>query len=81
MDEAGNPTIKSNTGFALVEINAKIGTGSYAYSYIFIDERASSWAPAKTLDGKVLGDKYLVNAGVGFTQGGQPQVELTFNDE
>jgi protein-export membrane protein SecD len=81
MDKDGNPTIKSNTGYALVELQKKTGSGTYAYSYIFIDERASSWAPAKTADGKVLWDKYLVNAGVGFTQGGQPQVELLFNDE
>jgi len=81
MDKDGNPTIKSNTGFALVEINSKTGTGNYSYSYIFIDQRASSWTPAKTKDWKVLGDKYLVSAGVGFTQGGQPQVELTFNEE
>ncbi len=81
MDQDGNPTIKSNTGYALVEINSKTGTGNYSYSYIFIDERASSWTQAKTKDGKVLGDKYLVSAGVGFTQWGQPQVELTFNEE
>jgi hypothetical protein len=39
------------------------------------------WQAAKTIDGKILNDKYLVNAGVGFTQVGQPQVELLFNSD
>ena len=39
------------------------------------------WQAAKTVDGKVLNDKYLVNSSVGFTQVGQPQVELLFNDD
>jgi protein-export membrane protein SecD len=81
MGEDGTPLIKTNTGYAIVELSAKTGTGNYAYSYLFIDERASGWTPAKTADGKILGDKYLMNAGVSFTQGGAPQVELIFNDE
>lgn len=39
------------------------------------------WTPAKTADGKVLGDKYLTHAGVSFTQAGAPQIDLLFNDE
>lgn len=58
------------------------GTGAiYDYAFIFVDQRPSLWQAAKTADGKVLGDKYLVNASVGFTQVGQPQVELLFNEE
>lgn len=53
----------------------------YSYSIIYVDERPSEWIPAKTADGKVLGDKYLQTAGVSFTQIGQAQVELIFNDE
>lgn len=59
-----------------------VGTGSiYNYSFIFVDQRPSLWQAAKTADGKILNDKYLVNSSVGFTQVGQPQVELLFNEE
>lgn len=64
-----------------MKLLGRSGTGSYSYSYIFIDERVSGWTPAKTADGKILNDKYLVSAGVSFTQGGAPQVDLLFNDE
>jgi preprotein translocase subunit SecD len=58
------------------------GTGAiYDYSFIFVDQRPSQWQAAKTADGKVLNDKYLVNSSVGFTQVGQPQIELLFNEE
>ena len=58
------------------------GTGAtYDYSFIFVDQRPSQWQAAKTADGRVLNDKYLVNSSVGFTQVGQPQIELLFNDE
>ncbi len=53
----------------------------YSYGVIFVDERPSLWTPAKTADGKVLGDKYLNRAGISFTQAGRPQVDLIFNDE
>lgn len=71
-------------GYAIVSLDGKNGSGTgatYQYSYIFVDERPSNWMPAKTTDGKILNDKYLVNASVGFTQVGAPQVELLFNDE
>lgn len=78
----GQPVVTTNSGFAIVELRGKTGTGnSYAYSYIFFDQKPSEWKPAKTADGKVLNDKYLISAGVGFTQAGQAQVELVFNDE
>lgn len=60
---------------------ATINTKGYDYDIIYISEQPSIWQAAKTADGKVLNDKNLVNAGVGFTQVGQPQVELLFNEE
>ncbi len=83
-DASGQIIATSNPGYALVELQSKNGTGTgaiYTYSYIFVDQRPSLWQAAKTTAGKVLNDKYLVNAGVGFTQVGQPQVELLFNEE
>lgn len=83
-DASGQIVAASNPGYAIVEILSKEGTGtgaSYDYSYIFVDQRPSPWQAAKTIDGKVLNDKYLVNAWVGFTQVWQPQVELLFNEE
>ncbi len=83
-DASGQILATSNPGYAIMQIDAKNGTGTgaiYTYSYIFVDQRPSLWQAAKTADGKVLGDQYLVNAGVGFTQVGQPQVELLFNSE
>ncbi len=74
----------SNPGYAIVELLSKNGTGTgavYTYSSLFVDQRPSMWQAAKTADGKVLNDKYLVNAGVGFTQVGQPQIELLINEE
>ena len=94
-DAAGKPlTTRGPWGYAItylarmreIEVPA-IGTGSstkikeYDYSMLYIDERASQWTPAKTTDGKVLWDKYLIRAGVSFTQAGSPQVDLVFNDE
>ena len=44
---------------SLVEVPA-VGTGAstkkkeYTYSLIYVDERASQWTAAKTVDGKVL---------------------------
>ena len=52
-----------------------------SYDIIYISEQPRIWQAAKTADGRVLNDKNLVNAGVGFTQVGQPQVELLFNEE
>jgi protein-export membrane protein SecD len=77
-------TVTSTPGYAILSIDSKNGTGTgatYAYSYLFVDQRPSMWQAAKTADGKILNDQYLVNAGVGFTQVGQPQVELLFNEE
>ncbi|MBC7503889.1 protein translocase subunit SecD [Candidatus Gracilibacteria bacterium] len=81
---SGEIVATSNPGYAIVELQSKnaVGTGAtYNYSFIFIDQRPSPWQAAKTADGKVLNDKYLINSGVGFTQVGQPQVELLFNEE
>lgn len=86
-DGSGVETMVPNqSGYAIVQVlgkDASTGTGAakYQYVYAFFDEKPSTWKAAQTADGKVLNDKYLVSAGVGFTQGGTPQVELTFNDE
>jgi protein-export membrane protein SecD len=78
----GQPMIRTNSGYAIVRLDAKIGTGAnYQYSYIFFDQKPSEWKAAKTADGKILNDKYLISAGVWFTQAGQSQVELVFNDQ
>ena len=81
LDADGNAVLEGNPGYAIIDITSKEGTGSYSYSYIFIDERPSYWTPAKTADGKILNDSYLVSAGSTFSQAGEPQVELLFNDE
>jgi protein-export membrane protein SecD len=81
IDENNQPLIKENTGYAIVDITGKTGTGTYTYSYIFFDQRASQWKPAKTADGKILNDVYLLSAGTSITPGWSPQVELMFNDE
>jgi protein-export membrane protein SecD len=78
--------VPNQSGYAIVRVDSRdtttgTGTANYQYSYIFFDEKPSTWKAAETADGKILNDKYLVSAGVGFTQGGTPQVELTFNDE
>lgn len=73
-----------DTWYAIMNILSKNGNGTgatYDYSFIFVDQRPSQWQAAKTADGRVLNDKYLVNSSVGFTQVGQPQIELLFNDE
>ncbi len=81
-NEAGEVVETGNPGYSIIELTSRVGTGSeYAYSYIFVDERPSEWSAAKTADGKVLDDKYLQTAWVAFTQVGQAQVELVFNDE
>lgn len=82
----GNLTKIGDPGYAVVELYGITSASGakereYSYAFIFVDERPSAWAPAKTADGKVLGDKYLNRAGVSFTQAGRPQVDLIFNDE
>jgi protein-export membrane protein SecD len=68
-----------------VAISASGSTGTttkeYDYSLLRIAEQPSMWTPAKTADGRVLNDAYLVSAGSAFNQAGQPQIELLFNDE
>ena len=94
-DENGNPvTTKGPGGYVITRIESMtekdvpaVGTGAatkekeYTYAVIYVDERPSEWTAAKTADGKTLNDQYLQTAGVGFTQVGQPQVELLFNEE
>jgi len=56
-------------------------TRELSYQALVIDQKPSQWMPAKTAAGKILDEKYLVRAGVNFSQGFSPQVDLTFNDE
>lgn len=84
-DGSGNIIEKTDKGYSIVKLNNKIGEGTgalYDYSFIFIDERPSLWQPAKTADGKILNDQYLVAAGnTPNERTGAPQVTLVFNDE
>lgn len=80
-DEKWNPVLTGDKGYAIVDIQSKTGTGNYQYSVIFVDEKPTPWTPAKTANGRVLDDRYLVSAAATFNQAGQPQVELLFNDE
>ncbi len=85
--------VPGNGGYAIVRLTSIIpketltlsGTtttkNEYAYTLLFVDERPSLWTPAATADGKILNDKYLLQAGVSFTQAGSPQVDLIFNNE
>jgi protein-export membrane protein SecD len=52
-----------------------------SYQALIISQKPSQWAPAKTVAGKILDEKYLVRAGVNFSQGFSPQVDLTFNED
>lgn len=52
-----------------------------SYEALVISQKPSEWTPAKTAGGKLLDEKYLIRAGVNFSQGFSPQVDLTFNDE
>ena len=64
-----------------MDIESKISTGSYMYSYIFIDERPSLWMPAKTANGKILNDQYLDRALVDTSNPFSVAVNLVFKDE
>ncbi len=83
----GSGMVKTgDPGYAIVELRGITSASGakekeYSYAFIFVDERPSLWAPAKTADGKILNDKYLNRAGISFTQAGRPQVDLIFNDE
>lgn len=60
---------------------ATVAQKEYDYSLIRIAEQPSMWTVAKTTDGRILNDAYLVSAASTFNQSGQPQIELLFNDE
>ncbi len=80
----GYAIVRLEKRYEVPSVNASgttVNKKEYDYSFIYIDERPSLWAPAKTADGKVLGDKYITRAGVSFTQAGAPQIDLLFNDE
>lgn len=77
-ERAVTGTGASSTGSVKME---SYQTRELTYQAIVIDQKPSQWMPAKTADGKVLDEKYLIRAGVNFSQGFSPQVDLTFNDE
>lgn len=86
-------TITAPGGYALVNITnrydmpsidasgATTQTKGYDYSVLYIAEQPSLWTPAKTADGKILNDKYLVRASVDSQNFLDISVNLLFNDE
>ena len=50
------------------------------YESLFVNEKPSIWAAAKTSDGRILNEQYLLDATVGFSSF-QPQIDLHFNTE
>lgn len=83
-DPGGYAIVSLERRYDVPSVNASgvtVNTKEYDYSVIYVDERPSLWTPAKTADGKVLGDKYLTRAGISFTQAGAPQIDLIFNDD
>ncbi len=76
-----NNTIQPKNVFAIVELDARTGSGQYDYKYFFVDSQPSQWVIAKTTDGKALTDKYLNNAGTLTENTGETKVTLNFNDE
>ena len=79
-DLSGNVTLW-DAGYAVVYLKSKGQSGTYDYEYIFVNEKPSEWAPAKTVDGKILNDQYLERASVVFSDFGAPQVQLLFDSE
>ncbi|MCH8518254.1 protein translocase subunit SecD [Candidatus Gracilibacteria bacterium] len=82
-DEEGAEII-SNTG--IYNSNGEEGTlvitsNEDRNEYIFISHRPSAWKPAMDSTGRVLDDRYFVNASVQFSETFQPMVELTFNSQ
>lgn len=81
IDESGKPVVKTSTGYTVTVLKDRNGDNSYDYSFLTVDGTPDGWTPAMTKDGKILNDQYLLSAGVGFNNVGQPQVELVFNDQ
>lgn len=83
--EVSRERVKTGTGSATGSGEvAKIETYKtrmFSYEALVISQKPSLWTPAKTTAGKILDEKYLIRAGVNFSQGFSPQVDLTFNDE
>lgn len=71
----------TGTGYAVVRLESPLGDDRYRYSYVLVDAEPSIWKPAMAADGRVLNDRYLVNAAAGINQGGGSEVQLTFNEE
>lgn len=76
----GSETIKT-TKYVALRLDAKTGENQYEYSYVLVDKEPGIWMPAKTADGKVLDDNYLIGA-TAYIDGNslQPKVSLSFNE-
>lgn len=85
MGEDGNiATIAGSKGYSVVRVTNVSGTGTgkvFEYQGIFVDEKPSEWALARTANGTALDERYLMKASVSFNQGFQPQIELLFNND
>jgi protein-export membrane protein SecD len=68
----------ASTGVTKTE---KYPTREITYQVLTISQKASEWTPAKTADGKILDEKYLTRAGISYSNGFTPQVDLIFNDD
>jgi protein-export membrane protein SecD len=58
-----------------------VDTKEWTYQALVVSQKPSQWMPAQTADGRILDEKYLVNANASFSQGFTPQVDLVFNEE
>ncbi len=78
---SGSETM-TRTGYVALRLDKKTGENQYDYSYVFVDKEPGSWMPAKTTDGKILNDDYLVGASAFIDPNTlQPKVSLTFSEE
>ena len=73
---------QTNVGYVALRLDQKISENNYKYSYVRVNREPGMWAPAKSVDGKILNDNYLTSASAFLDSASfQPKVSLTFNDE
>lgn len=84
----GQLVTSQEPGFSVVHFTTDTGahlsaTGTvWNYEVLFVSAKPSTWTPAKAADGKVLDERYLVQATSGFNpQSFEYEVDLRFNDE
>ncbi len=70
--------VKTGTGAGEVTKNEKYTAKIYDYEGIFVSQKPSEWMAAKTDDGKVLDEQYLLKA-VTDNKNFEPTVNLIFN--